>query len=487
MLRWINWQGAREMFQESTWITIVWEWLQKLLGRAVDLVLWITMIYSGYQLIPGAPQASAGVSSFMFIAQFVALDVGGLGLNQLGQQQGLDRWAYSRVVAYILIGITLITITYSGIHHAFEFTTLQGKIENHIPDAVNTGIEVFLVVVRAVMTVFYGQAIKSLKVVEHTTRDRLAQLEAEAPELRNQVSTLQQQLSSVQQNLSTVQRQLDGSKQEVSTLRQQLDAEQQRASTLQEELETGHGDTAGLRRELNAAKIQVETLQAQLDGKKLELAGLRETLEDGQEWQSSRVRALLEAEQERAANLQRLLTDEQNVTVALRREKNAAVVEADRLRGQLDAKEREVERVQEVLNSEQQTVSTLKQSLEAEQRRLSTVQQEASTLREKLSSVQVSSIQSVQASSGQTRKMDSGQATQKVDGGQGKVLELDTSRRRKNGQDDSAIAEQIRELLDKEPGLSGRKIAERLGCSPTTAAKWKSFFENGGQTEAVNE
>jgi hypothetical protein len=39
--------------------------------------------------------------------------------------------------------------------------------------------------------------------------------------------------------------------------------------------------------------------------------------------------------------------------------------------------------------------------------------------------------------------------------------------------------EQIRQLLDAEPGLSGRKIADRLGCSPTTAAKWKDHFENG--------
>jgi hypothetical protein len=153
----LNW---REMLKESTWVTIAWEWLQKLLGRSVDAVLWVTMIFSGYQLIPGAPQPPIMISTFMFVLQFIALDVGGLGLNQLAQQQGLSRWAYSRVIAYILIGITLVTITYSGIHHAVPA----------IPDQVNAGIEVTLVIARSVMTVLYGQAIRSLKQVERSTR-----------------------------------------------------------------------------------------------------------------------------------------------------------------------------------------------------------------------------------------------------------------------------------------------------------------------------
>jgi hypothetical protein len=53
---------------------------------------------------------------------------------------------------------------------------------------------------------------------------------------------------------------------------------------------------------------------------------------------------------------------------------------------------------------------------------------------------------------------------------------LDT---RKNGQEaqDNAIAEQIRSLLKEEPGLSGRAIAARIGCSPTTASAWKKTIE----------
>jgi predicted nucleic acid-binding Zn-ribbon protein len=455
------WTTAQELFRESTWITIAWEWLQKLLGRAVDLVLWVTMVYSGYQLIPGAPQASPGINSFMFIAQFIALDVGGLGLNQLGQQAGLPRSAFSRVVAYILIGITLVTITYAGIHHAFEATvTVNGKaqIENLIPENVNRAVEVILVIARAIMTVFYGQAIKALSTIDHAMRDRLDTLESENPELREQVDTLREQVSSVQGRLSSVQHQLDASREQVSTLEHQLDTKQHQLDTLQQELETGQGDTVGLRRELHAAIAKIEMLQAQLDTKHLELAGLRATLEEGQDWQTGRIQALLDAEQQRAAHLQQLLVEEQNATVVLRREKNAAVIEADQLRSQVDAQKQEVHRVHALLQSEQQKVSNLTAQL-------SSVQSQVSSLRVQLDSA---------ASTKQAHKVDAGHSN---------VVQLDASRSRKTGQE---VAEQVRALLKKNPGLSGRAIANELSISPTTAAKWKEFYEKGEQGYASN-
>ncbi len=450
-----NW---REILKESSWVTIAWEWFQTLLGRAVDLVLWITMVFSCYQLIPGAPQVSPGISTFMFIMQFIALDVGGLAMNQLAQRQGLPRWAYARIIAYILIGITLITISYAGVQHAVKIS----------PDVTNW-IEVVLVVGRSIMTVLYGQAMRSLKEVDVTMRDHLAELEIEAPVLREQVSSVQYQLSSVQSQVSTLRQQLDGAKQEVSTLRQQLDTEKRHAAEIQNELQTGHGNTAALRRELNTALVQVETLQAQLEGKKQELAGLRETLESGQEWQESRVRGVLETEQQRVSNLQEQFSGEQAASMQLRKQLNAMEVDVDGLRTQLNAREREVERFQQALEAEQQIASSLKQALETEQ-------QQVSTLRQKLDNEQA-----LRASTGQVLQASSGQ---------GKVVRLDTSRSRKSGPDETGIAEQIRTLMAGEPGISGRQIAVRLGCSPTTAAKWKQFFEeNGGQraTECANE
>lgn len=287
MTRRLNWQTIWDMFKESTWITMLWEWFQTLLGRMVDFILWVTMIFSGYQLIPGAPQPSQGVSNFMFILQFVALDVGGLGLNQLGQRHGLGRWSFARVVAYILIGITLVTITYAGIHHAIP----------NIPTAWNNAVEVALVVARAVMTVFYGQAMKSFHVVEQTTRDRIASLEAETTARRDEVSTLQQRLSTAQQEVSTLRHHLDSAsvqmdglrgqlqerEQTVSTLRSHLDTHQQTVSTLQQQVDGGQDELTSVRQQLSSILQERDHLHGQLDSREQAVSTLQQHLSSVQE------------------------------------------------------------------------------------------------------------------------------------------------------------------------------------------------------------
>jgi hypothetical protein len=73
-------------------------------------------------------------------------------------------------------------------------------------------------------------------------------------------------------------------------------------------------------------------------------------------------------------------------------------------------------------------------------------------------------------------------------GENGQIIQLAdaTTRVRKS---DEAYGVQIRELLAQEPGLSGRAIASRIGCSPTTATKWKSIIEQesseSGQADSV--
>ena len=114
----IDWAKVKQSLGDSSWFTVAWEWFQTLLGRVCDFVLWVTMIFACYQLIPGAPLPSPQVSVVMFVLQFVALDIGGLSLLQIARRRGLERWSYVCWIAYILIGITLITIAYSGIQHA---------------------------------------------------------------------------------------------------------------------------------------------------------------------------------------------------------------------------------------------------------------------------------------------------------------------------------------------------------------------------------
>ena len=169
-------QVWRDYLKDSSWVTIAWDWFQTLLGRAVEAVLWVTMVFSCYQLIPTAPQMAPGISTFMFILQFIGLDVGGIGLNKLAQAQGLQKWSYVRVISYILIGITLVTVAYAGIERAVK-----------IDPSVTGGIEVALVVARSIMTVLYGQAIHSLKQQTQNMRSLVEELRSMVDRITEEV------------------------------------------------------------------------------------------------------------------------------------------------------------------------------------------------------------------------------------------------------------------------------------------------------------
>jgi len=243
--------------------------------------------------------------------------------------------------------------------------------------------------------------------------------------------------------VSTLQQELDTERQTVSNLRQRLDTEQHRVSSVQSAMQkqvdtlTGQLDTK--QRELDRLRVHLdserEQFQMQLDGKARDLDAIRGQLESGQEWQSSRL-----------SSLQQQLDTEQATTSTLRRQINALQIEAEGMRTKLDAKQQELEGVQRQLSSEQQQVSSLRVQLD-----------------------------SIEVSSGQADMVDTGH---------GKVVRLD-SRPRKTGQDEGEVAEKVRQLLISEPGLSGRAIAQRVGCSPTTASKWKAFFEEQGITAKV--
>jgi predicted nucleic acid-binding Zn-ribbon protein len=411
----MDWQAIRQNVNESLWVTMAWEWLQRFLGRVVDSVLWVTMIYSGYLLAPGAPQPPGHLSTIMYIAQFVALDVGGLGLYQLAQKHKVARWSFPCNMAYTLIGITLVTITYAGIHHAVP----------EIPEQTHRLIEITLVVIRAVVTPLYGLALQSLKSRENAQALHIRDLQTE-------VSTLQGQLSSREHEVSRLRVQLDSKEQEVGSLHKHLDSKEH----------------------------EVSRLRVQLDSQGLELADLRERYATDQRWQQSQV-----------SSLQQEVDRQQEAMLALRSQVQTAQLEAERLRVQVESHKQERERVQAMLVSERQQVSTRSPHLDSKE-------QEVSRL-----SVQLDSLQ--QLDSGQ-REVSSEQ--QKVNSGQHKVLHLD-SRSRKSGQVDSGeIIEQIRDLLCKEPGLSGRALACRLNISPTTANRWKSFVEHqNAASRSVNE
>jgi hypothetical protein len=246
----------------------------------------------------------------------------------------------------------------------------------------------------------------------------LAEIRVQLDTKNQEVSSVQSRLKSVQSQVSSLQEEVSSGQKIVSSLRVQLDSEQKKVSSLEDQLDTGHGDLSGIRRELNGAKIEMESLSLQLDTKNREVDDLKKMLESGQDWRVSNLEKQLQAERERVSSIEKLL---------------------------------EKERAQ------------------------------VSSLRVQLDTRPSSSVQS-QVSSGHPTgraKLDTGHPNM-VNTGQSNVVQLDTSRR-KTGQDEKVIEEQIRALLIAEPGLSGRAIASKIGCSPTTGAKWKTTIEEEQQ------
>ena|SRR5450755_686658 len=70
---------------QSDYITAAWTWFMILAGKAAEPVLVASVLYASVKLLPIVhfpPQFDVAV----FIAQFVALDIGGLSLNKLADQ-----------------------------------------------------------------------------------------------------------------------------------------------------------------------------------------------------------------------------------------------------------------------------------------------------------------------------------------------------------------------------------------------------------------
>jgi len=216
----------KDLLRDSSWVTIAWDWFMTFLSRAAESVLWVTMVFSCYQLIPGAPQPPASVSNGVFICQFIALDVGGVGLNKLAQRQGLGRSSYVRMIASILIAVTLITVAYAGLAHVFP-----------LDPTVTKAVEVTLVVIRSMMTVLYGQAIHDLKHQVRSVHDEICKLQAALSDVQFQLSNKQTEVDTLRQQVSNGQKELDTLRSHMKHTRQekldgaQVDKKRVRADT----------------------------------------------------------------------------------------------------------------------------------------------------------------------------------------------------------------------------------------------------------------
>ncbi len=142
-----------------------------LAGRAAEPVLVASVLYASVKLLPSVhfpPQLDVAV----FIAQFVALDIGGLSLNKLAEQAKKDGNAegakYAKRLSVALVAVMLAGVIMAGVD---QIVQLNGQ--------VGTVIATILVITRAVMAVLYSRVIHGLRQDGEPlllTQDRLKEL-----------------------------------------------------------------------------------------------------------------------------------------------------------------------------------------------------------------------------------------------------------------------------------------------------------------------
>ena len=140
---------------ESNYITAVWTWFMVLSGKAAEPVLVASVLYASVKLLPIVhfpPQLDVAV----FIAQFVALDIGGLSLNKLADQAkqdgNPDGAKQAKRLSVALVIIMLIGVIMAGVNTIV-----------HIDNQASAVIDTTLLIARAILAVLYGRVIHSLR------------------------------------------------------------------------------------------------------------------------------------------------------------------------------------------------------------------------------------------------------------------------------------------------------------------------------------
>src|SRR5258708_20264815 len=86
-----RWDAFKSSFKQSNYITDFWNWFMTLMSKAAEMVLFGTVLYSGYQLLPGVPHVPASVDAAGFAIQQGGLGIGANGLPKLAQRGSLPQ------------------------------------------------------------------------------------------------------------------------------------------------------------------------------------------------------------------------------------------------------------------------------------------------------------------------------------------------------------------------------------------------------------
>lgn len=149
-------ERLKRYLSQSNWITDAWSWFMVLAGKAAEPVLILSVLYSSAKLLPAIqPLLTAQLDAVVFIAQFIALDVGGLSLNKMAdqvQETNPTGARNAKRLSYALVGIMIAGVI---------LASLSGLM-SQIPQVAGA-IDTTLLIARAVLAVLYSRVIHSLK------------------------------------------------------------------------------------------------------------------------------------------------------------------------------------------------------------------------------------------------------------------------------------------------------------------------------------
>src|SRR5260221_8983131 len=186
-----RWDAFKSSFKQSNYITDFWNWFMTLMSKAAEMVLFGTVLYSGYQLLPGVPHVPATIDAAVFVIQQGGRDFGGMGLLKLAKRAGLPRDAFPVRLGVALVVLMILNVALASIKHTLPM----------IPDGVFVGIETILLIARAIVAVLFGHAIHALR--EEYSESPITIKDAN--ELQQRIEACASELAQVQHH---VQRQL---------------------------------------------------------------------------------------------------------------------------------------------------------------------------------------------------------------------------------------------------------------------------------------
>src|SRR5215469_8719608 len=184
-----RWEAIKRSFTQSNYITDFWNWLMTLMSKAAELVLFGSVLYSGYQLLPHITHAPAQVDALVFVIQQAALDIGGMGLLKLAKRAGLPKDAFPVRVGVILVVLMILNVVLASLKQTMPM----------IPPGVFIGIETILLIARAIMAVLFGYAIHALR--EEYGESTITIKDADA--LQQRIGELSRVQENLQQRLSS--------------------------------------------------------------------------------------------------------------------------------------------------------------------------------------------------------------------------------------------------------------------------------------------